>query len=54
MGQLIWNKCFLAGAKFTYVNTIIYEHINRPEGMLKVLDPDKNKYIQIATECLGS
>jgi glycosyltransferase involved in cell wall biosynthesis len=48
-----WNKCFLAGAKFTYLNTIIYEHVNRPEGMLNKLGADRKKYITIATECLG-
>lgn len=48
-----WNKCFMAGARFKYLDELIYEHVERQDSMLRKLERDRDNYIQIATECLG-
>lgn len=45
-----WCRCFLHGAKFKYVNSLIYEHTERSDSMLRILDPKKEFYRTIATE----
>lgn len=45
-----WCKCFIAGAKFQYIPTLVYEHTERPDSMLRKLEIDKQKYVDIATE----
>lgn len=45
-----WCKCFIAGAKFQFVPTLVYEHTERPDSMLRTLGVDKEKYVAIATE----
>lgn len=47
-----WNKCWMHGAKFAYVDVLVYEHIERKDSMLRVLEQDRDKYVRIATECL--
>jgi len=49
-----WNRCFMAGAKFVYVDTIVYEHVERGDSMLRKLGLECDKYVKIATECLGA
>lgn len=49
-----WCRCFIAGAKFKYVPTLVYEHTERPDSMLRTLALDKDKYVKIATEELRS
>jgi hypothetical protein len=48
----LWNKCFMAGAVFKYVDVLVYEHVERPDSMLHKLDTDKSKYVEIATQPL--
>jgi glycosyltransferase involved in cell wall biosynthesis len=45
-----WCKCFIAGAKFKYVPTLVYEHTERPDSMLRILGLNKEKYVTLATE----
>lgn len=45
-----WCKCFIAGAKFQYIPTLVYEHTERPDSMLRTLGVDRDKYVAIATE----
>lgn len=44
-----WNKCFVAGAKFKYADTVVYEHSERGGSMLRKLERQRSKYIKIAT-----
>ena len=48
-----WNKCFMAGACFKYIDLVVYEHAEHSDSMLRKLEKEKEKYIQIATEVLG-
>jgi glycosyltransferase involved in cell wall biosynthesis len=45
-----WCRCFLVGAKFKYIPTLIYEHTERQDSMLRTLEPDKQRYVDIALE----
>lgn len=45
-----WCRCFMAGAKFQYIPTLVYERTERPDSMLRTLGTDRDKYIVIATE----
>jgi glycosyltransferase involved in cell wall biosynthesis len=49
-----WCKCFMAGAKFKYIPTLIYEHTERPDSMLRTLGKNKEFFCSIATEELRS
>jgi hypothetical protein len=45
-----WCRCYLGGAIFKYVDSLIYEHTERSDSMLRILDPKKEFYRAIATE----
>jgi len=45
-----WCRCFMAGAKFQYIPTLVYEHTERGDSMLRTLAVDKDKFVTIATE----
>ena len=45
-----WCRAYMAGYKFKYVPTIVYEHVERGDSMLRTLGVDKAKYVEIATE----
>lgn len=45
-----WCKCFIAGAKFKYIPTLVYEHTERPDSMLRTLGLNKEKFVALATE----
>lgn len=47
-----WNKCFKAGAHFKYIDIVVYEHVERQDSMLRKLEKDKAKYVDIATSPL--
>lgn len=47
-----WCKCFLAGAKFKFIPTLVYEHTERPDSMLRFLGKNKDFYVALATEVL--
>lgn len=48
----LWNKFFLVGAVFKYVDILVYEHVERIDSMLRKLDDEHEKYVKVATECL--
>lgn len=43
-----WNKCLMAGAKFKYVDELIYRHTYNPNSMLSKLHKETDKYNEIA------
>lgn len=45
-----WCRAYMAGVKFKYVPTLVYEHVERSDSMLRKLHDDKNIYVNIATE----
>jgi len=47
-----WSRAFKAGCKFKYVPITVYEHLNRPDSMLKQLHPYRPRFIEIATRAL--
>jgi len=45
-----WCKAFISGSKFKYVDSLVYEHIERGDSMLRTLAKDKDRYVAIATQ----
>jgi hypothetical protein len=45
-----WCRCFLSGAKFQFIPTLVYEHTERPDSMLRTLGVEKDRFVTIATE----
>ena len=45
-----WAKSFAAGGRFKYLPISIYNHTSRPDSMLRVLHPNREMYVRIATE----
>jgi glycosyltransferase involved in cell wall biosynthesis len=45
-----WCRAYIAGIKFKYVPTLVYEHVERSDSMLRKLHNDKEMYVKIATE----
>jgi len=45
-----WARCFAAGGRFKYLPITIYNHTTRPDSMLRVLHPEREKFVRIATE----
>lgn len=45
-----WAKAFAAGFRLKYVNMTVYHHESRADGMLRLLHPEREKYVKIATE----
>ena len=47
-----WCRCFMVGAKFKYLPTLVYEHTERPNSMLRTLESNKEYFVTVATEVL--
>lgn len=45
-----WCRCYISGFKFKFVPALVYEHTERPDSMLRTLEPNKDMYVKIATE----
>jgi len=45
-----WCRCFMSGAKFKFIPTIVYEHTERSDSMLRTLGKNKSYFCEIATE----
>ena len=48
----LWCKAFKKGFRFKYIPLTVYEHTNRPDSMLKQLHPNRQKFVEIATQPL--
>lgn len=42
------NKCFMAGARFKYIDIVIYQHTKNPNSMLSRLAKETDKYNELA------
>lgn len=49
-----WNKCVMAGARFKYVNKLIYHHTYNPNSMLITLHKRTDYYNELARKPLWS
>ena len=47
-----WMKCFSVGAKFKYVDTLVYHHENDGNSMLSELHSNTNEYKKLARRSL--
>lgn len=45
-----WAKCFAAGGRFKYLPFSVYNHTSRDDSMLRILHPNRDTYVRIATE----
>lgn len=45
-----WAKCFVAGARFKYLDMNVYNHTSRADSMLRILHPNGAYYRKLATE----
>jgi glycosyltransferase involved in cell wall biosynthesis len=45
-----WAKCFASGARFKYLPINIYHHTSRSDSMLRVLHPNRDFYVELATK----
>jgi glycosyltransferase involved in cell wall biosynthesis len=45
-----WARCFKSGARFKYIPLKIYNHQSRPDGMLRILHPNRDFYRELATK----
>lgn len=45
-----WARCFKAGARFKYLPISVYNHTGREDSMLRILHPNREMYVRIATE----
>lgn len=45
-----WAKCFTKGARFKYIPFNVYNHTSRADSMLRILHPNREFYIKLATE----
>jgi len=44
----MWNKCLMAGAKFKYIDLLIYNHTKNPDSMLSRLHKNTDYYNDLA------
>lgn len=45
-----WAKAYAKGHRFKYINFTVYHHTSRPDGMLRVLHPNRSFYVELATK----
>lgn len=45
-----WAKCFTKDARFRYLNFNVYNHTSRADSMLRILHPNRDTFIKLATE----
>lgn len=45
-----WARVFKGGGRFKYVDFTVYEHTSRPDGMLRILHPNRDFYRKLAVE----
>jgi glycosyltransferase involved in cell wall biosynthesis len=45
-----WAKAFAKGFRLKYVNMTVYHHESRPDGMLRRMHAEREKFVKIATE----
>lgn len=45
-----WAKCFAQNARFRRTYICVYNHTSRPDSMLRILHPNREKYVKLATE----
>jgi glycosyltransferase involved in cell wall biosynthesis len=45
-----WAKCFKVGGRFKYMPISVYNHTSRPDSMLRILHPNRDMFVRIATE----
>ena len=45
-----WAKAYAKGYRFKYVNFTVYNHTSRPDGMLRLLHPQRDFYRKLAVE----
>jgi len=48
----MYNKCLMAGAKFKYINELIYRHTYNPNSMLSKLHKNTDYYNELARQPL--
>ena len=45
-----WARGYAAGFRFKYVNCTVYNHTSRADSMLRILHPNREYYVKVATE----
>lgn len=45
-----WLRALIKGYKFKYIETLVYEHVERENSMLRELAKNKQFYVDVATE----
>jgi len=45
-----WAKAYAKGYRFKYINFTVYNHTSRPDGMLRILHPNRDFYRKLAVE----
>lgn len=45
-----WLRALIKDYKFKYVDTMVYEHVERADSMLRTLAKNKQYYVDVATE----
>ena len=45
-----WARAYAKGYRFKYINFTVYNHTSRPDGMLRVLHPNRDFYRKLAIE----
>ena len=49
---MFWNKCLMAGARFKYINELIYRHTYNPSSMLSTLHKNTYHFHELAQKPL--